>query len=373
MRSPGGQFAFSRALENNRSGRSITFRTICCITFFLSNFALIGALHFPDAPNIRTSLVIYLAVQSALALAGMILPWRVLFFLFQPMLRGTENEAEGPERQQFFSYEKNLQSLELDSMGPGSAPPPLIQRSFTVLKAALRPSAKPRGEDFQVLGARNPGDASIRVYDDPNSTTAEVIFRNQNLNSTRSGSLGSKVSRQGSTASRTPSRSSSRRDRSDSDTTVVRITHPMESLTAHQGSSQRDTWDYFTNPVPPSRMSSTRVVAERSSELRPATPLPRDPTPRRWGDTLTGLGEEHFHNVILEEDGHHVGEIPGAMSSSRGSLNGDQNGAETDKDDLSGKNPSTDVSCSPTPNEVGNIPLNLPAYQFKWEVSGILE
>lgn len=301
---PPPKSAFTQFLASNNSGKSIFFRTIFCFIFSLSVFFFIGAYHFADAnPAVpssghRSALLIYLGIQGAISFAGMVLPWEILLFPFRSSLNDNRRDVE----RQTFSYEKNLRSLGIYDPNVERGPSPLMKRTFTVLKTTLKSHSS-----FRILAPRRGGEVqaslneavqTVHQHTVPQDTIPQDVIpqdtipqdtipqdtiprytipqdtipqdtipqgrtptpqasvqvpahRNEKLNSTSTRSTYSKPSRHASDASSVSGlfRSSSNRSLR-SPPSVVRITHPMESLTVHQLQNKRSAgWDHVNPPI----------------------------------------------------------------------------------------------------------------------------
>lgn len=265
-----------RIISTNRSGKSIVLRTIFCILFFLSNFTVIGVYYFVDGHNNppssqRIALLSCLSFLTLLCFAGTVLPWEILLYPFKNVWLNDEEKVEV----QTFSYLNNLETLAGYAEPDGvQSPSPLMKRTFTVLKTALRPAPQsPAGDSFRVIHAKTdpPSTSSTPHRQDginPSSTPpSPLITRVATLSPRaiprqtpppplkRSASMPTTSSRQ---------RSGSSRSQRPPAQQILRITHPMESTTVHQSSSRRSPDHNYVSPPIPRRHTGP---SERPSRL----------------------------------------------------------------------------------------------------------
>ena len=266
-----------RIISTNRSGKSIVLRTIFCILFFLSNFTVIGVYYFVDYHNNpssrqRIALLSCLSFLTLLCFAGTVLPWEILLYPFKKIWLNDEEQVEV----QAFSYLNNLEMLAgYDAESDGvQSPSPLMKRTFTVLKTALRPTAhSAAGDSFRVIHSKTDPPSILTTPRcqggiNPSSTPPSPLI-------TRVASLGSRaISRQSpppplkrsasmpTTSSR--QRSGSNRSQRLPAQQILRITHPMESTTVHQSSSRQSPDHNYVSPSIPRRHTGP---SERPSRL----------------------------------------------------------------------------------------------------------
>ncbi|KAF8429262.1 hypothetical protein EV426DRAFT_584451 [Tirmania nivea] len=373
-----------KLLAANSSGSSIILRSLFTALFFLSTFILIGTYNFfsyvPGHPSSlqRIALLTYLFLQASFFLAGMVLPWKILLYPFRRIL--AESEQQDVELQTLRVDERNLYALEYYQEVNTAAPPPLMKRTFTVLKTALRPS-----DSFRVLGARKgvethkkstsgmnitgPTDANVQQNLTANSGSQRTSSRRTPKPSRHPSTVTrtpSTVTRNPSTATRNPStvtrnlsnsstmagalRSNpSNRSPSRGPQAIIRITHPLESLTVTQPHNKLD----FANPPPISRRNTG--ASDRSYRTREVYELENrkeisDALRKLEGIRLSTVGEDHerysqrLSRLELEDmakkeevpelsDGESEGE-PGSPSPRKVKDGGDGGNIREDIEDL---------------------------------------
>ncbi|RPB24244.1 hypothetical protein L211DRAFT_837619 [Terfezia boudieri ATCC MYA-4762] len=339
-------------LTANSSGSSIIIRTLFTALFFFTSFTLIGTYNFfsydpghRPSPQ-RIALLAYLFLQTTFFLAGMVLPWKILLFPFRRILE--QSEQQDIELQTLGVDERNLYALEYYQEPDTEAPPPLMKRTFTVLKTALRPS-----DSFRVLGTRKGVETqkatkgkNITGSSDANAQqypTTNLGRQRTNLGRTQIPSRNaSTVTRNPSTVTRNPSNSSkmsgalrsnpSSRSLNHTPPAIVRITHPLESLTVTQPHNKLD----FANPPPISRRNTGS--SDRSYRTREVYELENrkdiwDTLKKLEGIRLSTVGEDHerysqmmsgleLGNIVKKEDVPELsdGESGGGSGSSSSSL-----------------------------------------------------